>query len=235
MDEINYEAWKEWEQDSFGCFDEHLASYYAAELKKCLPGRETRPRIMEVGFGNGAFLAFCRSRGYPICGVEIIDELVKRAHDGGFEAYAGISALPPGVSYDLIFAFDVLEHIEADTLVNFLRELRTKLAPGGLLVARFPNGDSPFGRSYQYGDVTHMTVIGSGRIKHLAACTGFDVVYCGSPAVPRTLRDFKFLLYRAVSWPFRFFIEKILTFVYYPVHPITFEANLVVRLKKPID
>ena len=234
MDEMNYEVWKEWGQDSFGRFDEHLACYYAAELKKCMLRHDARPRIMEVGFGNGAFLAYCRSRGYPICGVEIIDELVRRAREGGFEAYNDISALPPGVSYDLIFAFDVLEHIEAEALARFLRELKAKLAPDGLLIARFPNGDSPFGRSNQYGDVTHKTVIGSGSIRHLAASTGFDVVYCGSPAVPQTLRDFKFLLYRTLSWPLRFMIEKVLLFVYYPIRPITFEANLVARLKSQL-
>lgn len=232
MNDVSYETWKEWSVDSFGCLDGHLSNYYSAELEKCISRHEAKLRIMEVGFGNGSFLAFCRSRGYSVCGVDIIDELVRRAQDHGYEAYCEISNLPNEASYDLIFAFDVLEHIEAESLVGFLSELRTRLVPGGLLVLRFPNGDSPFARSYQYGDMTHKTVIGSGRIRHLAASAGFDVVYCGSPAVKLTFQEYKFLMYRVLSWPFRFLIERILNFLYYPVRPITFEANLVARLIK---
>lgn len=69
--------------------------------------------------------------------------------------------------FDLIVALDVMEHIETSDLVDFMSSVRNLLKPGGMFVARVPNGSSPWGLVYQYGDITHVTVLSPGRFQKL--------------------------------------------------------------------
>ena len=49
-----------------------------------------------------------------------------------------------GDNYDLIVAFDVLEHIPQEDLPSF-KKVQRLLKEDGSFIARFPNCDSPFG------------------------------------------------------------------------------------------
>lgn len=55
---------------------------------------------------------------------------------------------------------------------------------GGVLIARVPSGDSPFGRSIQHGDMTHQLALGSMAVQQLCAASGFSEVRCREPALP---------------------------------------------------
>jgi cyclopropane fatty-acyl-phospholipid synthase-like methyltransferase len=42
--------------------------------------------------------------------------------------------------FDLVAAFDVLEHIPQDKLLDFLTQIKRILKNDGVFIARFPNG-----------------------------------------------------------------------------------------------
>lgn len=168
-----YADWKDWQGD-FSASDRD-ARYFAAELRDVdIAGK----RVLEIGFGNGRFLAWAKANGATVSGTEINERMLARAREKGFEAYsASLDALvAANVRFDVVVAFDVFEHWEKPTLIANLKHIATLLDAGGTLLARFPNGQSPFGRVYQYGDITHETALSASSVAQLAQMTGFEVV-----------------------------------------------------------
>jgi len=167
-----YAQWKGWQGD-FETSDRD-ARYFAAELAGIdLSGK----RVLEIGFGNGSFLAWARRQNAQVTGTEIIDTLIEQARTKGYDAQSASlpTLLASGRQFDLIVAFDVFEHWHKDELIANLGQLHALLAGDGLLLARFPNGHSPFGRVHQHGDLTHMTTLSSSSVTQLAQMTGFTV------------------------------------------------------------
>ena len=178
----NYQDWKDWKD--FGAFTPSQARYFARELAMLGPLRGRR--ILEVGFGNGAFLHFARQAGAELVGTEVIPELIEAARKAGFQVHEDGTLFDDrrlAGSFDAVVAFDVIEHIEMKELPGFFGAVNGLLKPGGAFIARFPNGDSPFGRRYQHGDLTHKTVIGAGMVTHLAAMSGFQVTAVRNPRI----------------------------------------------------
>jgi 2-polyprenyl-3-methyl-5-hydroxy-6-metoxy-1,4-benzoquinol methylase len=176
----NYVDWKQWQ--GFGSLSSSQARYFAREIAMLRPLQGKR--ILEIGFGNGSFLSFARGQGAEVLGTEMIPELVQAAREAGFDVNDGTAMLhgrQHAGSFDAIVAFDVLEHMDKTELADFFGAVNALLRPDGVFLARFPNGDSPFGRRYQHGDLTHKTAIGSRLIEHLAAVSGFQVVAVRNP------------------------------------------------------
>lgn len=169
----NYAQWKGWQ----GTFEtsERDARYFAAELCDFpLRGR----RVLEIGFGNGGFLAWARSQGAEVMGLEINPEMLAAAARHGFAARNArlIDLAAEDARFDLIAAFDVIEHWDRDELVSNFRAAGALLADDGRFLVRFPNGHSPFGRVYQYGDFTHKSVISAYKLDYLAGEAGLEVL-----------------------------------------------------------
>ncbi|WP_350347307.1 class I SAM-dependent methyltransferase [Agromyces sp. G08B096] len=162
-----YLVWKGWGTD-FAKLKPGDVQYYDSELRDVINLRGDL-RVLEVGFGNGAFLAYCASRSWTVTGTELLADLVAIAREAGFDAHhaADLGALPDA-AFDLIVAFDVFEHIPPSESVGFLRSLATKLAPGGRIVLRFPNVDTWIGNPLQHGDVTHVNDIGVLKMEYYA-------------------------------------------------------------------
>ena len=157
-----YADWKNWHGE-FAPSDRD-ARYFAAELADIpLQGK----RVLEIGFGNGSFLAWAKALGAEVVGTEIDAAMIQRALARGFDARpASLDALAAANErFDLIVAFDVFEHWDKPTLVASLVQFAALLGPDGQLLARFPNGQSPFGRVHQYGDPTHQTVLSASSMK----------------------------------------------------------------------
>ena len=184
---IGYVAWKHWAQERFGECTPADAVYFAAELAAAGLPDLTGRRVVEIGYGNGAFGAWAIARGADYAGTEIEDELIARGTAAGWRVARNVDELDAGAEhagFDLIVAFDVFEHVEAAQLPELLAACLSRLAPGGLLLARVPSGDSPFGRAIQHGDPTHRVVLGSHRIRHLAASLGCELRQLREPALP---------------------------------------------------
>ena len=223
-----YADWKSWHGEFAP--SECEARYFAAELTGIpLAGK----RVLEIGFGNGSFLAWAKSLGAEVVGTEIDAAMIERARARGFDARpASLEALTAANErFDLIVAFDVFEHWDNSTLVASLGQIGTMLRPGGQVLARFPNGQSPFGRVHQYGDLTHQTVLSASSIRQLANMTDFAVVRVGNACSVPVRRDFFSVLKHHWRRLRRARIERWLGKLY-GVGRLALDPNLVALLRK---
>jgi SAM-dependent methyltransferase len=176
-----YTEWKHWGEE-FGVLGAGDAAYFDKELRKVTSTRRIHD-VLEIGFGNGRFLGYCKSKGWTAVGTELAPEQVATGLEAGYDVRSAedVAALPDR-SFDLIAAFDVLEHIPDTGNVAFLRELGGKLRQDGRLVLRYPNGDSWLGNPHQNGDPTHVTTVGYYKMEYLAASAGLKIVDYRAPA-----------------------------------------------------
>jgi len=229
----SYLAWKRWEERKFGILKRSGRIYYDAEIKKTGLKKRGVLRVLEIGFGNGSFLTYAKQKGWDVVGVEISNDLVQTASRHGYDVVCAENLAKFSDSdFDLIVAFDVLEHIGQNDLPAFFDEVARVLKNNGVLFARFPNGDSPFGLMNQNGDLTHVTAIGSGKIRHLASMAGADVVYIGPEAQPLFDGNFGHFVNRSIARPTKWLINMFVNFVFLPRANVSFCAqNLVAAIR----
>jgi 2-polyprenyl-3-methyl-5-hydroxy-6-metoxy-1,4-benzoquinol methylase len=228
----SYLEWKNWDKHRFGQSSGEDQAYFRKliELAGPLSGKD----VCEIGFGNGALLAYLGTMGYRVFGVELQEELVQRASKHGAMAVGDIGHFPDDLRFDLVFLVDVIEHVGQERIPEFLASIKARLKPNGKIVARFPNGDSPFGLKNQNGDVTHVTVIGSKKIGYFARRAGLSIVYLGAEPLPVAGGSFSKQVKKAVSIPLRHIVRKLLTtFLTLPMDKSFFSQNLVAILANP--
>ncbi len=223
-----YEEWKGWDRPFTYTGDD--ASYFAGEMRGIdVAGK----RVLEIGFGSGSFLAWARSRGAEIAGIEIIETMLQAAR------YEGVELLDPAIEeiagdnaerYDVIVAFDVFEHFTLDVVVSRLAAVRTMLKPGGHLVLRFPNAQSPFGLPPQNGDPTHRSALSRSVFEQLCQAVPFEFVrYAPSYRAPGN--GIARRIVRALRGALRDGISGLLNFIY--SSNIPWDSVVVLVLRKP--
>jgi len=233
-----YEGWKQWDKATFGTWSAVEAGYFSAELRRAGIESCEGLRIYEIGFGNGAFAGYVRSMGGEYFGSELNEVLLKRAKEFGLDVFDGgikqMLATDKQESVDVVVAFDVLEHLDMEGIKSFLLDSGALLIPGGVVLARVPSGDSPFGRSIFHGDVTHRTALGSSAIRQLASQTGFEVTDIGPPRLPifglGPVRAIRRIGIRFAQMT----ISRFINLVFHDGQPRVIVANLVFVLKKPV-
>lgn len=190
--------------------------------------------LLEVGFGNGGFLSFCRQRGIKIQGTEANLALVQVAQQQGFDVGVAddLDRYPPE-SIDSIISLDVIEHIDPSETINFLQSCLRVLKPGGSLLLRFPNGDSPFSVSNFNADVTHKNWISAEKLNYYASNVAVsDVRIFGTPQIFLT-RSLGHAFYNMLNLPVKFLINQLYKLIFYPGRKLNFVAvDLVAILKK---
>jgi SAM-dependent methyltransferase len=220
----DYTAWKQWDAAQFGQCSRGDARYFAWHLKRCHPAPMTD--VLEIGFGNGRFLGFARARDIAVVGIETQEELRRRAIAAGIEALAAIDQVDSARRFDLIAAFDVFEHVAQEALVPLFQDLALRLKPGGVLLCRVPNGESPFGRVFQHGDLTHVSTLGLSKFRQIASATGLEIACHGEMPWFLAARNPKRLLRAATQR----LIERIVAFAYH-WDADALAPNLVVALR----
>ncbi|WP_347454491.1 class I SAM-dependent methyltransferase [Acinetobacter thermotolerans] len=225
----NYSISKNWCED-FGLLDEYMRYYYTSELKKvtCNIGNK-KIKVLEIGFGNGGFLTYAKEQNWDICGLEINDQLIKNAKEKGFNVYNSIDFFKKD-EFDLIVAFDVLEHISSINIINFINTLKSRLKKDGYFLARFPNGDSPIGMRNQNGDITHVNAIGTEKIIQISRICNLKIYYLGGERqmlITKKLSETIVNILRAI-------LGKLIGYCMKKIYRISFfsYSNLVVILKK---
>jgi 2-polyprenyl-3-methyl-5-hydroxy-6-metoxy-1,4-benzoquinol methylase len=176
-----YAQWKRWDSSTFGQWSRSDARYYAWHLRRCfMPSSHASPlRILEIGFGNGSFIGWARQQGHEVIGVEVQPLLRERALKLGWQLADSLETAALKAPYDLIAAFDVLEHIVPAEWPSFMGGIAAQLSARGRVLIRVPNCDSPFGRLPQHGDITHAATFGLEKLRQLAALYGLELVIHG--------------------------------------------------------
>lgn len=201
-------------------------------------GLSAGQKVLEIGFGDARFLDWSRSRGLTPTGVEILDAALSKARKLDHEVYPGpftATTLRPDRCFDVMVAFDVLEHLTVPEIRQLFRNTLPHLAPGGRYIFRFPNGNSPFVGPIQTGDATHRTLVSPGMIEAITAPLGLRV--------ERSFNDrvlplgFAARIRRRIIYALRSTIETVLGFAYFgcvlPLDPNVFV--IVRRMAMPDD
>jgi len=133
-----------------------------------------RPRILDAGCGTGRNLIDYARMG-PASGVDPSPVAIDYCHRLGIEtAYEGaLEALPlEDGSFDLLFATDVIEHVDDD--VTALREMHRVAAPGASLVLTVPAYEWMWG---PFDDLHHhKRRYTRARLVEAASAAGWTVV-----------------------------------------------------------
>ena len=168
-------------------------------VPKALPGG----RLLDIGCGNGRFLAAMRALGWEVMGVE--PDPVSRSIA---ESLTGAPVLPslaeaqfPANFFDIITMNHVLEHISEPTVV--LRECWRILKPGGMLGLCVPNWDSLtrriFGKyCYHLEPPRHVVMYEPDSLGRLLVSTGFEIHSLKTTSVRERRNSFK------QSWQFHY-------------------------------
>src|SRR3990167_8530008 len=196
---MSYIEWKNWNENEFGKHTVIENSYYELEIMPFLNPTVSSPRVLEIGFGNGAFLGWC---------------LGKSVH------YVGIEAIPI-----------LRDRAQQKNLPDFFLKIRSLLKSGAYFIARFPNGDSPFGRMNQHGDLTHVTTLGRHKLFQLAMMAEFEVIRVAAPKL-LLQRGLMKKIKRMAGNILRFCIEKPIRFLYFDNQEVVFSADYIAVLKK---
>lgn len=180
----DYAQWKDWSASSFMEPSSDETAAYDAEISAYdMRGKS----VLDIGFGNGGFLAYAKSRGVArLAGSETQLPLCDRARDCDVDLVDLDFARPPknDPQFDLITAWDVAEHLERPLLDGLFATVSSLLKDGGIFIARFPNGQSPLGRIHQHGDPTHLSILSAPIMAQLAAKHPLEVVRSGNPRLP---------------------------------------------------
>ncbi len=94
-------------------------------------------RLLEIGSGYGIFLAAAQDAGYAVRGVEL--SRTGADHAGlrlGLDVFCGQLGDAPTDAADVVCFWDTLEHVPDP--VEFLREVRVRLAPDGVFALSIP-------------------------------------------------------------------------------------------------
>lgn len=178
--DADYAAWKSWHARGAFTFARKDAKYFRGQFAGItLHGA----RVLEIGFGNGVFLAWAAAQNTRASGTELNPHSVQLGAERGFDVYCGtIDAIPALAAerFDLIVLIDVLEHLPDPDLRSTLDWIVAHLGQNGVCVARFPNAGSPFGMPLQHGDLTHCQALSCEKLRQLAARHGFEVVSCAN-------------------------------------------------------
>jgi len=159
-----------------------VSSLTAAKLESwaqsLLPYRKSG-RILEVGCGDGHFLAAAQAAGFEAWGTEISSSGLQRLEKRGLRVLAGDLTdlgLPPG-HFDAVVLFEVLEHL-ADP-VGHLMECHRVLREGGALVLTTPNFGSLsrrlLGERWRVVDPEHLVLFTSRGLRTALERAGFRV------------------------------------------------------------
>lgn len=133
---------------------------------------------IDVGCGNGAFVAALRDRGFDAWGIDFSERAVRagKVHFGLEHLYAvnieHFRERFPDRTFDLVTAFEVLEHMDDAAL--FVQRLSELLRPGGWLIVSVPNRERR-PRLLNEGDLPphHFTRWNVGVIRRFLSMHGF--------------------------------------------------------------
>jgi 2-polyprenyl-3-methyl-5-hydroxy-6-metoxy-1,4-benzoquinol methylase len=207
-DYAGYSVWKQWNPSQFMVCGPYERRYYKGEFRGLdLSGR----RILELGFGNGGFLRYATDQGARISGTELLAEARASAAERGVRVYAldlSDALTEDTGNFDIVVAFDVMEHLTREQLLVLFESLAKLLKSGGHVLARFPNAQSPLGCVTQNGDWTHRSALSGQVLMQLLVGKPWTMVRAENPftvvdadsALKRIGMRLRYATRRGVEW-----------------------------------
>lgn len=141
--------------------------------------KEHDAQIFEVACGPGLVLSWLRDRGYVnASGSDICESYINLAKEWQCNARLqdSLQALAEAgdASLDAVLAIDFVEHLPREVFLELLRQSNRVLRPGGRLILRMPNADSPLVGRNLFNDITHVWTYTSVAIGAIGRVMGFS-------------------------------------------------------------
>jgi SAM-dependent methyltransferase len=141
--------------------------------------------LLDVGCGRGELLDLLTERGVECSGVDPDPGMVARCREKGHQvelstAGAHLERLPEA-SLGAVFSAQVLEHLPYADLRHFLQLARSRLRPGGIMVAETVNPHAPHALKTFWVDPTHQHPLFPEVLLVLCRLSGFASAYAYHP------------------------------------------------------
>jgi SAM-dependent methyltransferase len=169
-------------------------------------------RWLDVGCANGVFVEAANELGMQAEGVELSRNAVRIGRERGLDLHSGtLDDLPNLPAYDVICAFDVLEHVLDPK--GFFAAAVNRLKGSGYLVVTVPDAGGLvkklMGKNwYFYIPEEHLHYFNRRNLAQLAVAHGLDVVDVGATYKPMTYNyaltqfaEYNPLIYRGLKLP----------------------------------
>jgi O-antigen chain-terminating methyltransferase len=135
-------------------------------------------RVLDVGCGRGEWLEVLKEAGVDAYGIDLnpsfVEDDVARGLDVRLtDAFQHLAELPEQ-SLSAVTAFQLVEHVSVDALIELIDLSARALAPGGLLLLETPNPDNlVVGASTFYIDPGHTRPLNPFFLEFLVGARGF--------------------------------------------------------------
>lgn len=177
MEKIDYTRhYRHWHSDDFS-HAAHMVSFYNTWIALYFPTDKDQS-ILDIGCGMGFLLLALKDSGYQNTkGIDIDEGQVRSCQNKALcvelveDTIAYLLAHP--ANYDVITAFDTLEHIPPDSQINFLEAVHAALKPSGRFLCTVPNASSILGLRNRYIDYTHHVVFTEISLDFILYNAGF--------------------------------------------------------------
>ena len=135
---------------------------------------------LDVGAGSGKLVRFLRQSGVNARGIEpsraLFDYFL--SDDPAFQHGTLETCRPPARTFDIVTAFDVIEHVLEPAV--FLEEIASIIKPGGVLFVSTPNVGSltarVFGRRWHFFHTYHLSYFSPSTLAAAAQPRGFSLL-----------------------------------------------------------
>lgn len=104
-------------------------------------------KVLDIGCNTGMFLDFCSELGCHTHGVELSHQAKRLCLDKGHACWPDMDSIPPGMKFDVLTLFDLIEHIFEP--VSFLQRCRGLLNEKGKLLILTGDINCPMARLFQ--------------------------------------------------------------------------------------
>jgi 2-polyprenyl-3-methyl-5-hydroxy-6-metoxy-1,4-benzoquinol methylase len=146
-----YEGYGSPERDFyFESFGEEVTAHFDSYLKRCHEYRRANAgglHLLDIGCGNGSFLARAKKQGFVCEGIEACEALagaVRNKLDCPVHNTLLSECDFPAESFDIVTMYDLVEHLQDP--IRDIRRVHSWLKPGGILFLLTPNDNALFRR-----------------------------------------------------------------------------------------
>ena len=136
-------------------------------------------KALDIGCGRGEWISLLNENGFNARGIDINESMVRLASQKGLnaavnDALGELRSLDEN-SIDIITAFQVVEHIKFDDVLELIKEAKRVLAPCGILILETPNPENIMvGTQWFYLDATHKKPIPCERLSFATHYYGLE-------------------------------------------------------------
>ncbi|MBN1932754.1 MAG: methyltransferase domain-containing protein [Desulfobacterales bacterium] len=136
-------------------------------------------KAVDLGCGRGEWLEILEEHGVSALGVEINDFFLNRIKDNNLNAVKAdifnFLKKTKNDTFHIITAFHVIEHIDINLRVKFLREVLRVLKKDGICILETPNPRNIFvGSGDFYRDPSHITPFFPDTLQFIGKTIGFS-------------------------------------------------------------